>query len=78
MPESTNSFVTLRQAIENLDQLVNQHSTDFPRMSELVSIIKERYLELSTSQHQLIESNAALVKACEELGGASGCCITNK
>ena len=75
MAESnTNSFTTLRQAIENLEQLINEHSTDFSKMSELVLVIKERNLELNTSQQQLIESNAALVKTVVDLGGPTGGC----
>jgi len=75
MAESnTNSFTTLRQAIENLEQLINEHSTDFSKMSELVSIIKEHYLELNTSQQHLVESNAALVQTVIDLGGPTGSC----
>jgi hypothetical protein len=78
MPESnTNSVTTLRKAIENLERLINEHSTDFSKMSELVSIIKEHYLELNTSQQQLIESNAALVQTVVDLGGPTGSCCAS-
>jgi len=78
MAESnTNSFTTFRQAIENLEQLINEHSTDFSKMSELVLVIKERHLELNTSQQQLIESNAALVQTVVDLGGPTGSCCAS-
>jgi hypothetical protein len=59
--------MTLREAIENLERLINERSVDFAKMSNLVSVIKERYVELSISQQQLIESNAALVKLTKDL-----------
>jgi hypothetical protein len=59
--------MTLREAIENLERLINERSVDFVKMSNLVSVIKERYVELSISQQQLIESNAALVKLTQDL-----------
>ena len=78
MAESnTNSVTTLRKAIENLEQLINEHSTDFSKMSELVSIIKEHYLELNTSQQHLVESNAALVQTVVDLGGPTGSCCAS-
>jgi len=76
MEPKTNSFIALREAIENLERLINEHSGDFPKMSELVSIVKECCLELNASQQQLIESNAALVQTVVDLGGPSGSCCS--
>ena len=76
MKTKSNPFA-LRVAIENLERLINERSTDFSKMCELIAIIKERYRELNISQQQLIESNAALIKTVEELGGPTGsCCVS--
>jgi hypothetical protein len=77
MGSKSNRFVVHCEAIEKLERLVNEHSVDFAKMSELVLIIKEKYLELTASHRELIESNAALVQTVVDLGGPTGsCCVS--
>ena len=50
------------EAIQSLEQLLRERCSDFPKMQSLVASISEQLETLKTSQRQLIDSNAALVK----------------